>query len=273
MTKAQQEVPDKRRGYTVIFRNVAQDKRLSLKTRGLFLLMQSLPENWKFTVSGLASMAGVGVRQIRAALKELEEVGYLVREQSHAESGTFAGNVWIWQKEAPSPLRQNVTVEASESGPLRQNVTAETSESKPLRQNALTRNGALNNTNRQNTPLPPEGDGERLSEKPKANGRPQWKPERFNAFWDFYRANSNGRPVGNRQTAARAWDKLKADDNAISLMGAALMKQVNGEMWRRGVGVPYASTWLNQRRWEDDSPDAPDNPTPDSYPEVTGWRT
>lgn len=252
----------RKKGFTVVYRSVAQDKRLSLKARGLFLLMQSLPENWKFTVSGIASMAGVGVRQIRAALNELEEVGYLVREQSHAESGTFAGNVWILQEEAPAPLCQNVTTATPENEPLCQNA---------LTQNAPTQNGTLNNTNKQNTPLPPQGDGACLSEKPQAKKcRPLWKPERFEAFWAFYRANASGRPVGSRQAAARAWNKLKPDDNAISLMGIALMKQVKGEMWRRGVGVPYASTWLNQRRWEDDSPDAP---APDNYPEVTGWQT
>ncbi len=24
------------------------------------------------------------------------------------------------------------------------------------------------------------------------------------------------------------------------------------EQWTRGIGIPYAATYLNQRRWEDD---------------------
>jgi len=28
------------------------------------------------------------------------------------------------------------------------------------------------------------------------------------------------------------------------------MKQT--DEWQRGIGIPYASTWLNNRRWEDE---------------------
>lgn len=46
--------------FTTVYRSVAQDKRISLKARGLFLLMQSLPEDWEYTISGLATVAGTG---------------------------------------------------------------------------------------------------------------------------------------------------------------------------------------------------------------------
>ena len=52
-----------KRGWTTIYRSVAQDKRLSLKGRGLFLLMQSLPEDWKYTVAGLAAKVYLIVRK------------------------------------------------------------------------------------------------------------------------------------------------------------------------------------------------------------------
>ena len=34
-------------------------------------------------------------------------------------------------------------------------------------------------------------------------------------------------------------------------MALGLMNQLNSEDWQRGIGIPYAATWLNQRRWED----------------------
>ena len=52
----------RRKGYAIVYRAVAQDQRLTLKARGLFLLMQSLPEDWNYTISGLASVAGTGGR-------------------------------------------------------------------------------------------------------------------------------------------------------------------------------------------------------------------
>lgn len=84
-----------------MYREVAQDRRLSLKARGLFLLLQSLPETWQYTISGLATLAGTGKDQIRSGLAELLKVGYLVKEQAHDEAGKFAGNIFVLQEEAP----------------------------------------------------------------------------------------------------------------------------------------------------------------------------
>lgn len=91
----------RRRGFTTVYREVAQDRRLSLKARGLFLLLQSLPETWQYTISGLATLAGTGKDQIRSGLAELLKVGYLVKEQAHDEAGKFAGNIFVLQEEAP----------------------------------------------------------------------------------------------------------------------------------------------------------------------------
>jgi len=77
---------------------------------------------------------------------------------------------------------------------------------------------------------------------------PDWKPERFIAFWNFYRTNVRGDARG---AAVRAWDKLKPDDELIDAIGRALRVQLASDLWQAGYGLPYASTYLNQRRWED----------------------
>lgn len=78
---------------------------------------------------------------------------------------------------------------------------------------------------------------------------PIWKPERFEKFWAFFPKGNSGK--GSKQRAAAAWDKLKPDDQLLSEIAKALEKQKATEMWSRGVGIPYASTYLNGRRWED----------------------
>ena len=45
--------------------------------------MLSLPEDWEYSVAGLSKMAGCGKDKLRRILGELENVGYLAREQSH----------------------------------------------------------------------------------------------------------------------------------------------------------------------------------------------
>ena len=108
----------------------------------------------------------------------------------------------------------------------------------------IAKNGYKNNINKLNDipPIVPQG-GRRRKEPKKA---PDWKPERFQKFWKFY-------PRGeSKQAAIAAWDKLKPTDELINTMAIALTRQMASEEWRRGIGIPYASTWLNQRRWEDD---------------------
>lgn len=113
-------------------------------------------------------------------------------------------------------------------------------------------------TSRKIPPLPPTG-GRRTGRK-KDKSVPAWNPERFEAFWEYYRTHARGE---DRQGAARAWDKLQPDDELIAVMGKALQAQVRSESWRQGIGIPYAKTWLNNARWEDKpkpSPGEPDKP-------------
>ena len=55
-----------------------------------------------------------------------------------------------------------------------------------------------------------------------------------------------------KQAAIQAWDNLRPSGEVIDTMARALKRQVASEEWQRGVGIPYASTYLNQRRWEDE---------------------
>ena len=228
-----------KKGWTTIYRSVAQDDRLTLKARGLFLLMQSLPEDWTYTISGLASKAGTGKDQIRAALKELEKVGYLIKDQAHDPSGKFTGNVFILQDEAP--LSENPTTVGEAEAPL----SGKPSTGKPSTENPTVQNTDIHNQDIKIPLYPPKG-GRRRKREPKETA--DWKPERFEAFWTYYRTNVRGE---DRQGAIRAWDKLRPDDTLIARIGRALEKQVASESWQAGYGKPYAGTYLNNARWKD----------------------
>ena len=93
---------------------------------------------------------------------------------------------------------------------------------------------------------------------PQGASVPKWKPERFEAFWRYYPAIPDGNGHGRRPAkdrAARAWDRLRPDDQTLALMGQALRRQKESRQWREGVGIPYASTWLNRRAWEEELED------------------
>ena len=63
--------------YTVISNYHLREKEMSLKAKGLLTLMLSLPENWDYSISGLASICAENETAIKTGLKELKKFGYL----------------------------------------------------------------------------------------------------------------------------------------------------------------------------------------------------
>jgi hypothetical protein len=69
----------------------------------------------------------------------------------------------------------------------------------------------------------------------------------FERFWEAY-----PRKVG-KGAARRIWDRIKPDGRLAAAMLRTLEWQTASEQWTKDNGqyVPHPSTWLNQRRWED----------------------
>lgn len=81
-------VKNKKINYTVIDNNIFKNKNLSLKAKGLLCLMLSLPDNWDYTLAGLATLSKDGVDATRSALNELEAERYFTRRVIR-EKGKF----------------------------------------------------------------------------------------------------------------------------------------------------------------------------------------
>ena len=80
---------EKTRDYTVMSNHHLKDRTLTLKSKGLLSMMLSLPDEWNYTTRGLAAICREGVDSIGAALKELENHGYIRRTQLRDEKGIF----------------------------------------------------------------------------------------------------------------------------------------------------------------------------------------
>lgn len=81
-------------GFTIVDNYAIKDKRLSLKGTGLLVTMLSLPDYWDFSEAGLAAIVKDGLSSVRSGLKELEELGYLVRTRTRNENGQFLDCEW-----------------------------------------------------------------------------------------------------------------------------------------------------------------------------------
>ena len=77
----------KEKNYTQIDNRYLRDTRLSLKAIGVFTIILSLPDTWEFTIEGFKTICKEGKTSIKSALNELEQYGYLTREQSRDPGG------------------------------------------------------------------------------------------------------------------------------------------------------------------------------------------
>ncbi|MDR2571784.1 MAG: helix-turn-helix domain-containing protein [Oscillospiraceae bacterium] len=78
---------NKTKDYTVMSNYHLRDRELSLKGKGLLSLMLSLPENWDFTLKGLAIICKDGIDSVRKGVSELEQRGYLSRRRLRGADG------------------------------------------------------------------------------------------------------------------------------------------------------------------------------------------
>lgn len=86
------------KNYTIMSNVHFRDKSLSLKAKGLLSQMLSLPENWDYTVAGLCAINKESKSAIQAALKELEDSGYLIRTRTQDDKGRFDYVYDIYEK-------------------------------------------------------------------------------------------------------------------------------------------------------------------------------
>lgn len=86
---------ERTQGYTVMSNYHLRDKSLSLKAKGLLSQMLSLPEDWDYTLSGLAVINRESKDAIRTAVNELEKAGYIKRRQTTDAGGKFSVNEYV----------------------------------------------------------------------------------------------------------------------------------------------------------------------------------
>ena len=135
---------ERTKDYTVMSNCHLRDKRLSLKAKGLLSQMLSLPEDWDYTLTGLAYINLESKDAIRSAVNELESAGYIQRHQTVKANGKFGANEYvIYERPQPSsdkPLSENPTTEKPS--------TEITSSDNPTQLNTK-----ITNTKKQNTDL------------------------------------------------------------------------------------------------------------------------
>lgn len=71
----------------------------------------------------------------------------------------------------------------------------------------------------------------------------------FDTFWSAYPKKKG------KGEAQKVFHKLKISEQTLDLILFKISEEKRSDQWNRDNGqfIPYPSTWLNQRRWEDDN--------------------
>lgn len=83
---------EKNSNYTTMCNKHLRDKGISLKAKGLLSQMLSLPDDWSYSIAGLASINKEGEKGVITALKELKDAGYIVIKKlkpNETDSGRY----------------------------------------------------------------------------------------------------------------------------------------------------------------------------------------
>ena len=86
---------EKDTNYTTMCNYHLRDKGLSLKAKGLLSLFLSLPDEWHYSVRGIAAICKEGVDGINSTLQELEKNGYLTRRQKRQTGGRMGETEYV----------------------------------------------------------------------------------------------------------------------------------------------------------------------------------
>ena len=103
--------------YSVMSNYHFKEKEMSLKAKGLLSLMLSLPDDWDYSINGLAALSKDGKDSVMSALKELEKFGYLVRKTIRNEKGhikDYEYNIFECPKNLPPDSENPNTVKPDE---------------------------------------------------------------------------------------------------------------------------------------------------------------
>lgn len=206
----------------------------------------------------LGDLFGLSKRSIEGLLKELKDRGHIEisTERDPQTHEVLSRKIWIAGPvglQAPPPRKIAGRSPQKRGDPPRQICAA-----------------LYVDNNNIIPPIVPQGD-DGACDGDVGKSVPKWNPRAFEEFWQIYRTRCRGE---NRKGACRAWDKLKPTPELLVRIYTALGQQLASEDWKRGIGIPYCSTYLNGRRWEDVEDDSQPvgNDDPQGEEAQDGWE-
>ena len=91
--------------FVVVGNDLARNGTLSHRSRGILLWLLSYPPDWEIRIEDLIT-ENDGIAAVRVSVQELEDAGYVVRDQGRQERGRFyAGTFQVYETPVPEEQR------------------------------------------------------------------------------------------------------------------------------------------------------------------------
>ncbi|MEE2034790.1 replication protein [Rhodococcus chondri] len=103
--------------FTILSNAVINDDRLSFRARGVLAWLLSKPDDWHTRSESIAAQSPrEGRDAIRSALRELADLGYLVREKIQNERGQWSTIQTIYEEPVTDPRPEKPTRGGADNG-------------------------------------------------------------------------------------------------------------------------------------------------------------
>ena len=116
----------KSKDFTVMSNHHLRNKELSLKAKGLLTLMLSLPDDWDYSVLGLAAMSKDGKDAVMSAISELTDSGYVVVDSRRNSKGQYESEYNVFE----TPNRESRCGNSESDNPPQLNTNKESTDTK-----------------------------------------------------------------------------------------------------------------------------------------------
>ena len=200
--------------YTVVSTNHLREKEMSLKAKGLLTIMLSLPENWDYSVIGLAALSKDGKDSVMGAIDELTEFGYLEVETKRNDKGQYDSIYNVYEK----PNRENRCGKSESDNPTQYNIDIKDNNIPPS-------NPTLFDISHKDSITIPQGSVEKSVKrfvKPTIEQIKAYCEERNNGidaedFYYFYESKGwkiGSSPMKDWKAAIRTWEIKKKQKDA-----------------------------------------------------------
>lgn len=218
----------------------------------------------------LSALLGLSINTVSELVRQLADKEYISVEITKDEKGAIIGR----RIRTQSPIREVIAPLPEEEDPGTEIPPEESGYPYPEKSGyPIPKNRDVINDNNINLIYPPiapqRGAGKKTEQTRRKRQEPKkvpdCMPEAFAAFWKAY-------PRGeSKQAAIRAWDCLAPTREDLRAMASGLQRAKESALWKKGMGIPYAATWLNQRRWLDETDKLP--PESLTAPDEGGYWT